>query len=191
MGSKRKGDWIQTASGVCFYPLDPRPEDIRVQDIAHALSNQCRFSGHTRRFYSVAEHSVAVSELCDPADALWGLLHDASEAYLVDVPRPVKRLPELAAYRAAEALVMASVCQRFGLPIEMPASVERADKAMLWAEANKLMRFSVAELHSDWHKWREFMDERAEGHVGGMYPGTARAAFIERFKELTNAEVAA
>src|ERR1017187_10636100 len=77
---------ITTFSGIHFWPLLPNPADIRIEDIAHALSNQCRFAGHAREFYSVAEHSVRVSQLCPPEDALWGLLHDASEAYLTDVP---------------------------------------------------------------------------------------------------------
>src|SRR5271165_7548492 len=87
----RKGDWIQTYTGRVMYPLDPRPEEINIIDIAHALSNLCRFTGHVRTFYSVAEHSVRVSQHCDPKDALWGLLHDASEAYLADMSRPMKR----------------------------------------------------------------------------------------------------
>ena len=89
--SERVGDWIQTMSGVIFYPLDPRPEEIRIEDIAHALSHQCRFAGHCREFYSVAEHSVRVSRELPQEFMLWGLLHDASEAYLVDLPRPIKR----------------------------------------------------------------------------------------------------
>ena len=66
---------ITTFSGVLFRPLLSNPDDIRIADIAHALSQQCRFAGHTRTFYSVAEHSVRVSLLCRPEDALWGLLH--------------------------------------------------------------------------------------------------------------------
>ena len=84
---KRKGDWMQTHSGIQFWPLDPRPEDILIEDIAHALSNQCRFAGHCCFHYSVAQHSVLVSENVPAQDAMWGLLHDAGEAYLVDLPR--------------------------------------------------------------------------------------------------------
>src|SRR5579885_2784587 len=91
----RHGDWIQTYCGVAFYPLDPRPEEILIEDIAHALSMLCRFTGHVKRFYSVAQHCVYVSHRCDPKDALWGLLHDAAEAYLNDISRPVKSLREL------------------------------------------------------------------------------------------------
>ena len=58
---ERRGDWMQTHSGLRFYPLDPRPEDIRIEDIAHALPMICRFNGHCSRFYSVAEHSLNVA----------------------------------------------------------------------------------------------------------------------------------
>jgi len=106
---------ITTFSGISFWPLLPNPDDIRIDDIAHALAHQCRFAGHTRLFYSVAEHSVRVSQLCRPEDALWGLLHDASEAYLSDVPAPLKELPEFEPYRAAERNLQGAVAQRFGL----------------------------------------------------------------------------
>src|ERR1017187_3148745 len=72
--------FISLFSGMRFWPLDPNPEKILIADIAHALAHQCRFGGHASKFYSVAEHSVHISQLCLPEHALWGLLHDASEA---------------------------------------------------------------------------------------------------------------
>jgi 5'-deoxynucleotidase YfbR-like HD superfamily hydrolase len=89
----RRGDWMQTFSGVHFYPFNPKPEDVRIEDIAHALSNICRFSGHTRKFYSVAQHSVLVCRALAGESALlqrWGLMHDAAEAYINDLIRPLK-----------------------------------------------------------------------------------------------------
>ena len=80
--SERRGDWIQTYLGIQFWPLDPRPEEVMLFDIAHSLSNMCRFTGHCREFYSVAQHSVIVSQNVPREDAAWGLLHDASEAYM-------------------------------------------------------------------------------------------------------------
>jgi hypothetical protein len=120
---------ITTFSGMRFWPLIPNPADIRIEDIAHALSNQCRFAGHSREFYSVAEHSVRVSQHCRPEDALWGLLHDASEAYLSDVPAPLKELPAFEAYRAAERSLQGTIAVRFGLSTEQPRSVTEADRA--------------------------------------------------------------
>src|ERR1035441_5023331 len=125
---------ITTSSGIRFWPLLPNPADIRIEDIAHAPSNQCRLAGHAREFYSVAEHSVRVSQHCRPEDALWGLLHDASEAYLCDVPAPLKELPAFGAYRAAERSLQGTIAARFGLVPEQPASVTEADRVMLRSE---------------------------------------------------------
>src|SRR5437868_2917508 len=121
----RKGGWMQTSSGVAYYPLDPLPGDINIEDIAHALSNLCRFGGHCRRFYSVAEHSILVSRVVPRQHALQGLLHDATEAYMVDVPRPLK--VELDNYARIEDLNWRCIAAVFGVPYEMHESVKRAD----------------------------------------------------------------
>jgi len=90
--------FLPTCSGRRVHLLNPSPDEIAIEDIAHALSHACRFAGHVPSYYSVAQHSVLVSELLDERTALWGLLHDASEAYLHDLTRPLKRalnvLPE-------------------------------------------------------------------------------------------------
>ncbi len=134
-----KHDWIMTASGRAFWPLDPRPEDVSIEDIAHALANICRFTGATREFYSVAQHSMLVASMVPPEDALWGLLHDASEAYLCDIARPLKVQPAFAPYREAEARLMAVICERFGLSPTEPESVRIADRQMLRTEQRDLM----------------------------------------------------
>jgi hypothetical protein len=136
----RKGDWIQTFTGVLFYPLDARAHEIRIADIAHSLSLQCRFAGHCRCFYSVAEHSVRVSRAVPPADALWGLLHDAAEAYLVDLPRPLKRFCEMGRlYAEIEDALMVHVAERFGLRMPMPPTVKHFDTVLLMTEKRDLM----------------------------------------------------
>lgn len=135
----RRGAWFQTFTGIPFWPLDPRPEEIDPVDIAHALSLQCRFAGHCTEHYSVAEHCVRLSFKVPHEDALWALLHDASEAYLVDVPKPVKHSPEMAAYRAIEAGVMRAVCVRFDLDGREPASVKAADQRLLETEGRDLL----------------------------------------------------
>jgi hypothetical protein len=137
---KRKGDWIQTFSGGRFYPLDPRIDDINIVDIAHALSNQCRFSGHCRRFYSVAQHSFNVSFILKdrhPMVQLWGLLHDSAEAYLVDVPSPIK--PYFPKYKGMEEKILGLICEKHKLSMNMPKVVRDADLKILMAEARDLM----------------------------------------------------
>src|SRR5579864_8305438 len=140
--------WIQTHSGRRFNPINPNPDAIVIQDIAHSLSMQCRFSGHCSEFYSVAQHSVLVSYICGPSDALWGLLHDASEAYLVDVPRPLKRSGKFQAYIDIEEKMTEAICRRFALPFKEPPNVKIADTMLLATEARDLM----SPLHSDWQQ---------------------------------------
>lgn len=179
----RIGDWIQTRNRIAFYPLDPRPEEILIADIAHALSLQCRFTGHTRKFYSVAEHSVHVSRVCDPAEALWGLLHDATEAYMCDVSRPIKRLPEMAAYKTAEKNLQAAIMNRFSLPADEPAGVKRADTIMLGVEARDLM--SPLKHPERWAWCTDLASETKIRVTRPWTPDQAREKFLARFAELT------
>ncbi len=176
----RIGDWILTFTGVEFWPIDPRPDEIRIEDIAHALSMQCRFSGHCSQFYSVAEHSLRVAELVPEKDKLYALLHDASEAYLVDLPRPIKRHTAIGAhYRIAEESLMAAISWKFGLPPE-PFTVGAADKAMLCIEARDLLP-----NNSWWEKWSGFLKgtERPIGKT--MDPREAESDFLKLFERLT------
>ena len=138
----RKGDWIQTFTGVQFWPLDPRPEEIFIIDIAHALSNICRFGGHSRCFYSVAEHSVIVSEHVSQENKLAALLHDATEAYLGDMVRPLKR--NMSEYRVAEYRLHIMICERFGLPVILADEIKLTDNKLLLNEKNELMGLEPA-----------------------------------------------
>jgi|ThiBiot_500_plan_1041544.scaffolds.fasta_scaffold12838_5 hypothetical protein len=167
-------DWIQTYTGLQFWPLEPRAADIRIVDIAHALSHKCRYSGHCRVFYSVAEHSVHVSSHVPPELALWGLLHDAAEAYLPDVPRPIK--PMLTGFKEIEAKVMAAVCERYGLTVDEPPEVKRIDTAILGDEMEQIMGPPPA----NWY----LPEEKLGIKVGVMTSREARAAFLARFCEL-------
>lgn len=136
----RKGDWILTASGVEFWPLDARAIDVVVWDIAHALSNMCRFTGHCREFYSVAQHSLLVASIVPSEDRKWALLHDASEAYLTDLPRPLKRYSAMGEeYKRIESRLMEVICERFELPLACPESVKHADNVLLATEKRDLM----------------------------------------------------
>lgn len=133
--------WIQTKSGRQFWPLNPSPDDIDLDDVAHALSMKCRYGGHVDRFYSVAEHSVLIADWLwlngHKEAALWGLLHDASEAYLPDVARPIK--PHLPGFVDIERGVMNAVCQKFAISPWEPAIVKEADHRILHDERAELV----------------------------------------------------
>lgn len=173
----RHGDFMQTYTGRKFWPMDPRSDEVCIRDIAHSLSLQCRFAGHCRRFYSVAEHSVLIARWVrgqtDAQTALWGLLHDASEAYLIDVPRPVK--PFLSGYKAAESKVMAAVCQRFGLPLRMPAVVHEADDRIIADELVNLVPMA----------WHARHDDPLGVTLRYWSPAEAEVEFLETFRAMT------
>lgn len=176
----RKGDWMQTFTGRQFWPIDPRPEDIDIVDIAHALSHLCRFAGHVRAFYSVADHCVRVSRLASPHDrmlALAGLLHDATEAYVVDVPRPLKRF--LPGYAEIEARVARCVEVRFDLETGIldHAAVKGWDETLLATEARDLMGGETA---GKWYLRAQPLLERIEP----LSTLQAREMFLARFEEL-------
>ena len=128
---------IQTYSGKQYWPTDPRPEDVEIADIAHSLSMLCRYTGHTRFFYSVAEHSVLVSLMVPPELALEALLHDATEAYCADLSRPLKRdLPEYATIEARNAVAIRT---RFRLPLTEHPLIKVADSNILHTEMRQLL----------------------------------------------------
>jgi hypothetical protein len=170
-----RGAWMQTYSGGRFFPFDPRPEEVDIIDIAHALSFQPRYTGHCSRHYSVAEHSILVSELVPPEDALAGLLHDATEAYLADLSRPVKRiLGSSNLYFELEDRVAAVIFKKYGVT-HMPTSVKEADIAICLAEKRKLL--ARAE-----HWDIPFPEPKVS--ILAMPPVAARALFIRRFCQL-------
>jgi hypothetical protein len=133
------GPFIQTLSGRRVNPLDAAPEDIDPVDIANSLANLCRFGGHSRGFYSVAQHSVIVCDLLEergatPDELMAALLHDAAEAYLGDLPHPIKHRSALgAAFRTAEKQLEAVIIERFALP-EASARIKPLDRALLATE---------------------------------------------------------
>lgn len=168
--------WIQTYTGRLFYPLAPRPEDVHIDDVAHALSLLCRYTGHTRVFYSIAQHSVLASNYAPPEHALWALLHDASEAYLCDMARPVKLLmPE---YLQAEEALERCVAARFALSWPMPAPVREVDRRLLATERRDLM----APPPRPWVS-TERIDPYPEV-IAAWTPRVAEVQFLARFKEL-------
>jgi hypothetical protein len=177
---KRNGDWMQTYTGRQFWPIDPRVSEICIADIAHSLANQCRFAGHCLSFYSVAQHSVIVSRICNSEDALWGLLHDAAEAYLVDLPRPIKRFSALGTrYKEVENALMQVVCERFKLPTCEPVSVKTADNVALVTEMRDLMSRPPALWEEARHS--DPLDET----IHPLSPRNAEMEFLRRFSELS------
>lgn len=132
------GHWITTYTGKKFHFLDPQPGEIDIKDIAHALSLTCRFGGQCREFYSVAEHSIRVAEIVPEKYKLLALLHDASEAYMPDLPRPMKAsLPE---FKKMELDILAAIWKKF-IPDTswVITAVKKADNILLATEARDLM----------------------------------------------------
>jgi hypothetical protein len=136
----RKGDWMLTAGGRQFWPLDPRPEEVFAEDIAHHLGMLCRYNGAARYFYSVAEHSVLMCQAAPPHLKRWCLLHDAPEGLgLGDMIRPVKRhMPE---YKPLEERLMRAVAVRFGLVPRwpMPPEVKELDECIGLTEKRAIL----------------------------------------------------
>lgn len=143
-----RGPWIQTYTGVAFDLLDPSPDMVELEDIAHSLSLLCRYTGHSSRFYSVAEHSLEVARLaakCSPEQraipmARWGLMHDAAEAYVGDMSAPLKSV--LPKYKRIEREISGAVISRFGIDLgdgTIQKVIKHFDRVMLVTEAKALM----------------------------------------------------
>jgi len=170
--------WIQTFTGRKFYPLAPHEDDVDILDIAHALALKCRYSGHCREFFSVAQHSVMVSLMVPYSDsALWGLLHDAGEAYLPDVARPIKGYTNIG---PMETRVMLAVANKFQLP-QKPPCVASADLCCLERERRQLMPNPPEE----WATAR-WWDGDCEPFECWSWQHSEQM-FLERFKEITQA----
>lgn len=129
--------WILTASGRQFDLLNPNAAMVAPFDIAHALAHLCRFNGHTRQHYSVAQHSLLVADLCPEKHQLAALLHDATEAYIGDMVRPLKQV--MPQYRQVEATIWQAICDRFNLEPILPECVVHADLVLLATERRDLM----------------------------------------------------
>lgn len=176
--------WIETASGIKFDILEPTVDMVTIEDIAHALSQLNRFTGHTKYPYSVGQHSLHCSHLVPHEDALWALLHDASEAYIGDMNRPLKHFSEAGGhYQKVETNVMAVICQKFGLPLEEPASVEKADRGMLYAEKVALMPGTPSSVSRSWG--RSGSKTPANVLIVEMHPLAVEKYFLKRFEILT------
>ncbi|MCP4678070.1 MAG: phosphohydrolase [Deltaproteobacteria bacterium] len=172
----RRGPWMQTFLGRQYYPWKPSPEDVTIEDIAHALSLQCRFNGHSQEFYSVAQHSVLVSRTVPFQHALWGLLHDAAEAYLGDLISPIKT--SIHEYKRIESLNQTAIARHFDLSKPIPIDIKEADLIVLATEARDVMG---GQLY-DWEIGHLPLNER----IVPVGPVEAEVSFLERYIEINS-----
>lgn len=179
-GNEKKGGNFTTFTGIMFNPINPEIYMVNIKDICHSLSNVCRFGGHVSEFYSVAQHSVHVSQICDPEDALAGLMHDASEAYIGDMVRPLKYTDSMQPFREIELNLEKIIAKRFGINNPMPPSVKAADDVLVVAEALRLFnpqpKWALDTLSIKPHSFKL---------TDIWSPKFARAMFMQRFLELS------
>lgn len=180
----RMGDWCTAFSGRSYWPLDPNADDIDIIDIAHALSMVCRFNGHVRSFLSVAQHSLLVSKYCLPEHAALGLLHDATEAYIGDVIRPLKKAKIMDSYEYLERRWALTIGRAFGLNgklAALPQDVHIADVRALVTEARALLPTGT----DNWDPHFKVI-ESFPTVIEPMTPAEAKWAFLQRYNELKN-----
>jgi len=176
--------WIVTFTGKQFYHLRPAADMICIEDIAHALSMICRWTGHTKWHYSVAQHSWHCSMLLDydVELALEALLHDAAEAYLGDMNRPLKHYTDAGpAYQKVEAVVEEAISRKFGVRFPMPEIIKQADTQMLYAERDQIM--NAGKIVTEPRKWG-YDEIRATVTIEKWTPRHAEKMFLKRYAEL-------
>lgn len=181
---RNRGHWMPTFTDRTFYPMDPDPEDVVLEDIGHALSMICRYGGHTRRFYSVAEHTVAVSKWVEaqgahPMAVQRALLHDAAEAYVGDMVRPLKL--SMPAYRDVENRVLGVIGLRFGVGVlpKLDDLTIEADERILMDERERFL----PKPRDPW--WQDVQGLEPLGvYLHGHEPAQAERAWLSRAAEL-------
>jgi len=146
MTDQKIDDWMETASGMQFAFMNPEPYMIRLEDIALALSRTCRYGGHTKRFYSVAEHCCLMSDFVlhtggEPLAAFTALHHDDAEAYIGDLPRPAKQnMPQ---FKGVETGIDRVVAERFGSIYPFPDWLKELDTRILVDERAQVINPSM------------------------------------------------
>lgn len=181
--NRDRGTWMRTYTRGRYYPLDPRPEDISIEDIAHHLSMLCRYGGACPRFYSVAEHSYLMSFIVPRSLQLCALLHDGTEAYVNDLVRPVKHsIPQ---YMVIEDKNYTALAQRFDLPDPMPQAIKDADFAMFLAEIAAFGMDDANNAHDDAERRARPMPDTSGIVIAGHLPHVAEMLFRQRYWDLT------
>ncbi len=169
------GPTIMLHSGALFDFLDPWASEFTIEDVAHGLSNICRYAGQCRAFYSVAEHSIHVSRVARGFE-MPALMHDAAEAFIGDVTRPLKQL--LPEYKSIETSVERAILARFGIPERIPKEVKQADLRVLAAEQAQIMPPGT----DAWARTNGI--EPAPIVIEHMPPAQAMVIFLRRFEDL-------
>lgn len=183
-GDTKTRSLILTYSGIAIDPLDATVDQIAIEDIAHATANICRYTGHVREFYSVAEHSVRVAELLeergfDTESQFNGLMHDASEAYLGDVARPIKDTSDVGTlYKGAEDILMTLIAKKYGLTWPLSEEIGWADYVLLRTEQRDLMPYP-----NDLYSLEEY--EVLEDEIKPWEPKLAEVEFLSKFQSLS------
>ena len=168
--------YISTYLGNRFYPTEGRIETIHIEDIAHGLAYQCRFNGQTNQFYSVAQHSIMVAELVPSAYRRAALLHDAAEAYLGDMVKPLKVL--LPAFAEIEDKVTQLIAQHFELDFSDYAPIKKADLQALATEKRDLMPHSA----EPWSYLKGY--EPLPQVIQPLNPNDAKLLFLKTWQQL-------
>lgn len=176
---------MSLSGGVYLDVLNPDPSVITMDDIAHRLSNQCRWAGASNRHYSVAEHSVNVSNLVTPMFALQALLHDMTEAYLVDLPTPIKRLfPD---YYTIEDNLWNVMADKFKVPRGLDMTVKEADKRIAKSEKAYLIGPGDTLYNGNFPPLTiEQVEDKTTLWRKDITPEIAEYMFVARYNKLTN-----
>ena len=177
-------NWIQTYSGAPFDFDNPEGHYFNVMDFAHALSMLCRYNGHTKRFYSVGEHLIRCSNLVPEKFAFEALMHDVSEAYMSDMPRPLKNI--MGEYKTLEVRIETAIAKQFNLPVPMSPEVKECDNKILLIEREILMN----DAPFPWNHYGTTPYTRTEFwnsmlNVSAYTPDIVESKFINRFNELS------
>ncbi len=185
--------WVETYYGRKVYPLEPDPDTLCIEDIAHALSLQCRYNGHTPDFYSVAQHSVLASYYAEPNLQRAALLHDAAEAYISDVPSPLKKCPDFKAFNRIEDNLLFALADKFDFQYPFPAAIHAVDKLLLALEYRDVFK-GMLDWAPDLTKWARLTlywlqdDNAPRARVLAIpelwSPKQAEAEFLARWEEL-------
>ena len=179
--------FLTASSKICFWPLEPRLDEVYIEDIAYGLANECRFGNQLSEFYSVAEHSVLLVDIVPPHLKKWALIHDTPEGYMSDIPKPIKTLPEFNEYRVRETILMGVLAQFFDMEEQdEPEELKPYDRRMAYLEnivykgdaaIAKIRAGGVSEDEVNWSLEHQSMIQK-------WTPQEAYRAWMSKYEEL-------